>query len=128
MRLNDVALRSGRLPAGGCPLVTRARVWVFLVPLFFLFGRRPKDRSLPACDRGRHVPAPRREGRRVKARAPSQEPVSSGIPLDVLGLWDSSSLLRSIASAGSLVVCGVTVQMVGVRRSPGATILGGEVE
>ena len=32
---------------------------------FFLFGRRPKKRSLSACDRGRHIPAPVREGRRV---------------------------------------------------------------
>ena len=50
---------------------------------FFLFGRRPKDRSFPACDRGRHIPAPGREGRRVGAGAPTQEPVSSGIPYPV---------------------------------------------
>ena len=47
---------------------------------FFLFGRRPKDRSFPACDRGRHVPAPGWEGRRIRAGAPTEEPVFSGIP------------------------------------------------
>ena len=51
--------------------------------LVSLSRRRPRDRSLPACDRGRRVPAPRREGRRVKAGAPTQEPVSSGIPYAV---------------------------------------------
>ena len=35
--------------------------------------------------------------------------------------------IRSIASAGHMVVCVVTVQMVGDRRLPGATILGVEV-
>ena len=58
--------------------------WFFLLlSVFFLFGRRPKDRSLPACDRGRRVPAPSCEGRRVKAGAPTQEPVSLGIPYPV---------------------------------------------
>ena len=32
----------------------------------FLFGRRPKDRSFPSFGRGRHVPAPGWERRRVK--------------------------------------------------------------
>ena len=43
--------------------------------------------------------------------------------LDVLGL---GSFIRSHASAGHLVVYFVTGQMVGDRRSPGATILGVE--
>ena len=81
-------------PPVGCPLVARSGPgalgslsWVgscasslFLFFLIFLFGRCPKERSLPACDRGRHIPAPGREGRRVKAGAPTQEPVISGIP------------------------------------------------
>ena len=55
---------------------------LLFVPFFFcfLFGRRPKERSFPACDRGRHIPAPGREGRRVNIGAPTQEPVISGIP------------------------------------------------
>ena len=66
---------------GSCPSV--ARGLGFCLPLLFFSGRRPKDRSLPACDRGRRVPAPRWEGRRVKAGAPTQETVSSGIPYAV---------------------------------------------
>ena len=40
--------------------------------------------------------------------------------------WGSGPFIRSHASAGHLVVYFVTGQMVGVRRSPGATILGVE--
>ena len=42
--------------------------------------------------------------------------------------WDFGSLhQKHRASAGHMVVCVVTVQMVGDRRFPGATILGVEV-
>ena len=41
--------------------------------------------------------------------------------------WTLDLCIRSIASAGHMVVCVVTVQMVGARRSAGATILGVEV-
>ena len=47
--------------------------------------------------------------------------VSAGIPFDVPGLN------RSHESAGLLVMCVVTGQMVGDRQSPEATILGGEI-
>ena len=46
------------------------------------------------------------------------------VSFDVLGLLDLS--IRSIASAVHMVVCVVTDQMVGDRRSPGATIQGSE--
>ena len=82
-----VALASSWLPAGGCrsvwfwsrggsflPALVLGRLFLFLV------GRRPKDQSFPACDRGRDIPAPGREGRRVQAGASTQEQVFSGIP------------------------------------------------
>ena len=69
--LNVVFLRSRFSPAVGCRWVSawcRSGLWGFSF-FFFCFSsysrRRPKERSLSACDRGRHIPAPGREGRRV---------------------------------------------------------------
>ena len=72
MWLHAVVLRTW----GGCLLVAVAVLWpgarvawgfVFL-GLSFFSGRRPNDGSPSASNRGRHVPAPRREGRRVKSK------------------------------------------------------------
>ena len=69
-----------------------------------------------------------------KKRAPTPKPAvicdhfMSGIPIPSCSMfWDFGSLhQKHRASAGHLVVYFVTAQMVGNRRSPGATILGGE--
>ena len=82
--------------------------------------------------RGRHVPSLWREGHRVKREgtdrnssrywAPTRRTFAlSGHPpascFDVLGLWLPASEVTK--SAGHMVVCVVTGQMVGGRRSPG---------
>ena len=68
------------------------------------------------------------QGHRPKNRywAPTQGPALSGIPLDVRCSVTLVPCIRSNKSAGHMVVCVVTGQMVGDRRSPGATILGVE--
>ena len=66
------------------------------------------------------------QGHRPKNQywAPTQGPALSGTPLDVRCSETLAPYIRSIKSAGHMVVCVVTGQMVGDRRSPGATILG----
>ena len=73
-----------------------------------------------------------REGRRVK-RTGTDPRTGTGrrpkdrllqVPLDGRCSETLVSCIRSIKSAGHMVVCVVTGQMVGDRRSPGATILG----
>ena len=66
------------------------------------------------------------QGHRPKNRhrAPTQRPALSGTPLDGRCSETLVSCIRSIKSAGHMVVCVVTGQMVGDRWSPGATILG----
>ena len=56
--------------------------------------------------------------------APTQGPALAGTPLDVRCSWTLVPCIRSHESAGHMVVCVVTGQMVGDRRSPRATILG----
>ena len=55
--------------------------------------------------------------------APTQGRALSGTPLDVRCSWTLVPCIRSHESAGHLVVCVVTGQMVGDRWFPGATIL-----
>ena len=71
---------------------------------------------------GRHVPPPKREGSRdcIMSGIPIDNASSSaGSFLDVRCSWTSVPCIKSIASAGQLVVHFVTGQMVGDRRSPG---------
>ena len=68
------------------------------------------------------------QGHRPKNRfwAPTQGPALSGIPLDVRCSVTLVPCIRSIKSAGHMVVCVATGQMVGDRGFPGATTLGVE--
>ena len=75
----------------------------------------------------RHVPAPTREGRRDCFMSGIPPTICRFLPvffLDVRCSWTLVPCIRSHES-GHMVVCVVTDHMVGDRRSPGATILGG---
>ena len=76
---------AGALPGSGASgllwlWVPRSGCLFFPQP-FVLSGRRPNNRSRRTCDRGRHVPAPVWEERRVTSRGlrPKNQSILSGI-------------------------------------------------
>ena len=71
------------------------------------------------------APAGLRGGLKLEAYHQSRQPHSLSLSPSLF--WDSVPCIRSRESAGHMVMYFVTGQMVGDRRSPGATILGVEV-